>query len=479
MVDEADTLTEAGQHAGKLARSSGRRAARHAADRSKGRMRHIAAARASEKSAEGGSFSEEVDAILSPILSRLAREEGTFAGSEARSLVGADADVSEDANADRDAGNSGNSSEGSPSQASDIARDAQSWESASSTGEATSSTEEREAGSGDPPIVPLGLPTGSGQGQAAGAVGLPAACQLAFAAATMPRSALERLLDLFPSLEVINCSGSHRPPAGLRVEVLEVTSSSSASGAGKGSGAARKPDKAQALAADADALMARWKKEDGDRRHRKAVHPKDDGAAVVARSVPGGAASLAVPSGGDPNMGRALVFCNSLESARASGHLLEMLGVGHSSLHGGIPPIRRRAEFRSFLAGETRFLVCTDAAARGLDLPAVSDVIVFDFPSNPSDLLHRIGRTARGGQSGRVKVYLGRKDMRLWDEVRHLMGHAGGGDGRGGDGRGGGSGGGSRPGKQKRRSPVSDMLEAGMLFEEAGSALAMGPSTDG
>jgi len=185
-----------------------------------------------------------------------------------------------------------------------------------------------------------------------------------------------------------------------------------------------------------------------------------------------GASALAVPLGGDPESGRALVFCNSLESARAAGHLLEGAGVACSSLHGGIPPFRRRDEFRNFLSGDTRFLVCTDAAARGLDLPAVSDVILFDFPSNPSDLLHRIGRTARGGRSGKVRIYLTRKDARLWGEVKHLLGH--------GDREASAS---SSDAKIRNRSKskhgsgsrsVRDMLEAGMLFEEAGTRLGVG-----
>ena len=65
------------------------------------------------------------------------------------------------------------------------------------------------------------------------------------------------------------------------------------------------------------------------------------------------------------------------------------------------------------LTGKARHMVCTDIAARGLDMPAVDHVIMFDFPLNPIDYLHRSGRTARMGAQGRVTSLLAKRDKVL------------------------------------------------------------------
>jgi len=69
-----------------------------------------------------------------------------------------------------------------------------------------------------------------------------------------------------------------------------------------------------------------------------------------------------------------------------------------------------------------KVIVCTDAAARGLHIPTCNHVILFDMPTTATDLLHRIGRTARLGKKGKVSVLLkGTKDRRLQDSYRDLL----------------------------------------------------------
>jgi hypothetical protein len=110
-----------------------------------------------------------------------------------------------------------------------------------------------------------------------------------------------------------------------------------------------------------------------------------------------------------------LVFCNTVPSARSTAHFLgERGGYAVASLHGGIPPRLRQSEYELFLSGRSRVLVCTDAASRGLDFPGkTTRVVMFDFPLNAVEYLHRAGRAARAGRAGRVVGLVGRRDVVL------------------------------------------------------------------
>ena len=99
-----------------------------------------------------------------------------------------------------------------------------------------------------------------------------------------------------------------------------------------------------------------------------------------------------------------IVFCNSVQSARAMEHTLAAEGFTTSSLHGEIPPRYREKNFNRFKRQEEgcRVLVATDLASRGLDIHSVSHIINFDFPKTVSDYLHRAGRAGRAGRPGFV-----------------------------------------------------------------------------
>jgi len=97
-----------------------------------------------------------------------------------------------------------------------------------------------------------------------------------------------------------------------------------------------------------------------------------------------------------------LVFCNTVSSCRAAEHALSESGVRSLCYHGDLNSEDREENLEQFRkAGEggisdASVLVCTDIASRGLDVPQVDHVVMFDFPLNPIDYLHRAGRTARG-----------------------------------------------------------------------------------
>jgi len=72
----------------------------------------------------------------------------------------------------------------------------------------------------------------------------------------------------------------------------------------------------------------------------------------------------------------------------------------------GVDMEQRHLNMQLFLEGHFSMLICTDLFARGIDIPNVDLVILFDFPTNAVDFLHRIGRTARAGKSGQGELYL-------------------------------------------------------------------------
>ena len=113
-----------------------------------------------------------------------------------------------------------------------------------------------------------------------------------------------------------------------------------------------------------------------------------------------------------------MVFCNSVQSARAIEHALSEEGEKTTSLHGEIPPRMRLANFEKFKNQKCDILVATDLASRGLDFPFVSHVINFDFPKSTSDYLHRAGRAGRAGRPGFVMSLCRDKDDPILQEMK-------------------------------------------------------------
>lgn len=111
---------------------------------------------------------------------------------------------------------------------------------------------------------------------------------------------------------------------------------------------------------------------------------------------------------------RVMVFCNTLNSSRAVDHFLGENQIFTVNYHGEVPAEQRVENLKKFKSeeGDCPTLVCTDLAARGLDLD-VDHVIMFDFPKNSIDYLHRTGRTARMGAKGKVTSLVAKKDLIL------------------------------------------------------------------
>jgi superfamily II DNA/RNA helicase len=118
---------------------------------------------------------------------------------------------------------------------------------------------------------------------------------------------------------------------------------------------------------------------------------------------------------------RTIIFCNTISGCRYLDHTLREAGFETTSYHGEVPVDQRPINFNSFAEGTTPILVCTDVASRGLDFVSVDHVILFDFPLNSIDYLHRIGRTARGGKSGKVTNFIMKRDFVLADAIRQAL----------------------------------------------------------
>jgi len=98
--------------------------------------------------------------------------------------------------------------------------------------------------------------------------------------------------------------------------------------------------------------------------------------------------------------GLVMVFCNSRMSTDFVANGLKQVGIDAIGIHGGLTQAKRSDVMEKFNSKKAFVLVCTDVAARGLDIHGVSHVYNYDIPNDPKQYMHRIGRTARAGASG-------------------------------------------------------------------------------
>ncbi|MGB7321698.1 MAG: DEAD/DEAH box helicase, partial [Albidovulum sp.] len=96
----------------------------------------------------------------------------------------------------------------------------------------------------------------------------------------------------------------------------------------------------------------------------------------------------------------AILFCNRKTEVDILAKSLKKYGLDAAPIHGDLDQSQRMRTLDGFRDGSLRFLVASDVAARGLDIPAVSHVFNFDVPSHAEDYVHRIGRTGRAGRKG-------------------------------------------------------------------------------
>ncbi|MGA2793415.1 MAG: DEAD/DEAH box helicase [Roseiarcus sp.] len=123
------------------------------------------------------------------------------------------------------------------------------------------------------------------------------------------------------------------------------------------------------------------------------------------------------------NFKNAIIFCNRKRDVAVVYRSLEKHGFSVAALHGDLDQRARMAALDSFRNDTVQLLVCSDVAARGLDIPDVSHVINYDAPHHPEDYVHRIGRTGRAGKLGVALTIVTRADARAIDEIEKLVQH--------------------------------------------------------
>ncbi|MBD3663545.1 DEAD/DEAH box helicase [Sulfitobacter sp. TSTF-M16] len=117
----------------------------------------------------------------------------------------------------------------------------------------------------------------------------------------------------------------------------------------------------------------------------------------------------------------AIIFCNRKVDVDIVAKSLKKHGYDAAAIHGDLDQSQRTRTLDGFRAGELRFLVASDVAARGLDVPSVSHVFNFDVPSHAEDYVHRIGRTGRAGRDGKAIMICVPRDERNLSDVERLV----------------------------------------------------------
>src|SRR4051812_41309463 len=117
----------------------------------------------------------------------------------------------------------------------------------------------------------------------------------------------------------------------------------------------------------------------------------------------------------------AIVFCNTREDTATVASFLDRQGLDVQLLSGELSQGRRSQVMKKVKAGEVRFLVSTDVAARGIDISDLSHVVNYSLPQDAPVYLHRTGRTGRIGKSGRAISLVGGTDLQTRKalETRH------------------------------------------------------------
>ncbi|SDN72125.1 Superfamily II DNA and RNA helicase [Streptomyces sp. cf386] len=161
--------------------------------------------------------------------------------------------------------------------------------------------------------------------------------------------------------------------------------------------------------------------------HIRATAPDDEGATVanIAQHVyrahnmdkPEMVARILQADG----RGLAMVFCRTKRTAADLADQLQQRGFASGAVHGDLGQGAREQALRAFRNGKVDVLVCTDVAARGIDVEGVTHVINYQSPEEEKTYLHRIGRTGRAGNTGTAITLVDWDDIPRWQLINKAL----------------------------------------------------------
>ncbi|WP_371788217.1 DEAD/DEAH box helicase [Streptomyces griseoaurantiacus] len=120
--------------------------------------------------------------------------------------------------------------------------------------------------------------------------------------------------------------------------------------------------------------------------------------------------------------GLAMIFCRTKRTAADIAEQLQQRGFASGAVHGDLGQGAREQALRAFRNGKVDVLVCTDVAARGIDVEGVTHVINYQSPEDEKTYLHRTGRTGRAGASGTAITFVDWDDIPRWQLINKALG---------------------------------------------------------
>jgi ATP-dependent RNA helicase RhlE len=124
----------------------------------------------------------------------------------------------------------------------------------------------------------------------------------------------------------------------------------------------------------------------------------------------------------DPALHRVIVFTRTKHGANKVAEVLKKNQISSAAIHGNKSQSARQHALEDFKKGKVRVLVATDIAARGIDIDDISHVINFEIPNISESYVHRIGRTARAGSSGKAISFCDSEEKAFLKDIEKLIG---------------------------------------------------------
>ena len=122
------------------------------------------------------------------------------------------------------------------------------------------------------------------------------------------------------------------------------------------------------------------------------------------------------------DLGRSLIFRRTKIGVDRLTEGLRRDGIQARAIHGDLRQGERDRVMRDFRSGKLEWLVATNVAARGLDIPDIAHVVNYDVPQNAEEYIHRVGRTARAGKEGSAVTFVGEWELGEWEAIIERVG---------------------------------------------------------